>query len=672
MKKVTDNKKIFDVWFYDLECLWSIHTASFKNRDTGEKKQFVIHPLQNDIYEYMDFLNSLLPTEQKTSVMLGFNIVKYDYPVLYYIMNEVEKYRTGFDNASNIISLIYKRSTEVMKDQWSSIPDWKTQIPQVDPFKICHYDNPAKRTSLKYIEGVLRMPIIEQYEDFDKEVKTLEEINDLLFYNDYDNQAAEKFYYQILPDIKLRQDLTVQYSINLMNADDPKLGVEIFAIPIAQELGITVKELRNKKTLRKEIFIKDCISNKIFFKTDILKNLLLKFKEKVVDSKNTKKPFEFKIDFNGVEYVFGIGGLHACIKSGRYKKNNNHKIIDIDVGSFYTALAIKLGLAPEHLGKVFSTLLEEKYNYRLSIKHIKEKQSEAGGWKLALNGTYGKSQSEFSYLYDPKYTFSITVNGQLYLMMLIEKLVKETSCQVIQVNTDGVTLLIHNDNEQLMYDVCKQWENYTELILEYAEYREMCVRDVNNYIGVYNKKDKDLHAQFPKSDWYDNNYTLHKSKGVYQVIPEANNKIAYHKNWDHRIVQKAAYDYFIKGADIKKTVMNCKDILDFCCIYKSNSTYNTIFINSNGVEEKLGKVTRYYISSGGGALKKVRKVKLKKDQKGSNEGRLQAGYSITLFNKVFKNDDFSKYNIDYTFYIKEANKLVSAIESPEQLTLNLF
>jgi hypothetical protein len=38
--------------------------------------------------------------------------------------------------------------------------------------------------------------------------------------------------------------------------------------------------------------------------------------------------------------------------------------------------------------------------------------------KLALNGAYGKSLSEHSVLYDPKFGLTVTINGQLLMYLL--------------------------------------------------------------------------------------------------------------------------------------------------------------------------------------------------------------------------------------------------------------
>lgn len=77
---------------------------------------------------------------------------------------------------------------------------------------------------------------------------------------------------------------------------------------------------------------------------------------------------------------------------------------------------------------------------------------------------------------------SITCNGQLLLSMLIEMLTEPFSLedvQIISANTDGVTLRLKKGLKSKIMDLCKQWENITNLELEYAYYNKVVQRDVN-------------------------------------------------------------------------------------------------------------------------------------------------------------------------------------------------
>ena len=72
-------------------------------------------------------------------------------------------------------------------------------------------------------------------------------------------------------------------------------------------------------------------------------------------------------------------------------------------------------------------------------------------FKLSLNGTYGNLINEYSWLYDPKAAMKITMNGQLMLAMLSERLT-DAGMRVDSVNTDGITAIVKKkDLNKVLY-----------------------------------------------------------------------------------------------------------------------------------------------------------------------------------------------------------------------------
>ncbi len=105
--------------------------------------------------------------------------------------------------------------------------------------------------------------------------------------------------------------------------------------------------------------------------------------------------------------------------------------------------------------------------------------------KLALNGVYGDSNNQFSVFYDPLFTMSITLNGQLLLCLLAEGLMKIPGLRLIQVNTDGLTVRVPRSHKMLVDLARAAWQDRTGLNLEEAVYKRMFIRDCNNYIAEY-------------------------------------------------------------------------------------------------------------------------------------------------------------------------------------------
>lgn len=263
--------------------------------------------------------------------------------------------------------------------------------------------------------------------------------------------------------------------------------------------------------------------------------------------------------------------------------------------------------------------------------------------------TYGKSNEETSFLYDPLYTFKTTIAGQIFISMWSERMIAVCpEIKFIQTNTDGQTVLIPRDKLDAIRAVNEQLTKETTLTIEEVLYDKMIIRDVNNYISIKQGFD-------PNNP--DENYL--KLKGDYEVDKE------YHKDPSMRIVPLAVKNYFVYGIPIKDTITNHNDIFDFCLRLKTNSKSNAVFTrlkNGEIISTKLPRTTRYYVSKSSNA------GVLSKDFGNGKMTGVNVGYSILLFNK-FEDKPIKDYKIDYNFYITEANKLKNAVDDGQ---LSLF
>jgi hypothetical protein len=648
-----------NIWVYDIEVFRNFHSCFLINRDTNEEKFFYIYEdtTKEVIEEYVMFLSSL-------KGMIGFNNVHYDYPVLHYLLNDC---KLIYGNPILLLQKLYERSSEIVNRGENPLPPiapWLVQIPQLDLFKIHHFDNKNKRTSLKNIEFVLRMKNIKDMPIHYTAYVKKEDIESIRIYNKNDVDSTMMLYNASLEDINLRRDINKLTGRNFINANDTKIGADILLFDIASRKDIDYKELKNQRTYRSIIDLDNCILPYIKFDCIEFSYILKQFKETTITT--TKSPFEYSTIYQNVKFDFGVGGIHASTTPGRYISNEDRIIVDIDVSSFYPALAVINKFFPEHLGKEFYEAYKEKYLERLKRKVlIKEKKKKGidsyedkifvAVWKLALNGTYGKSGDINSPFYDPMFTMQITVNGQLLICMLIELLFKRVqNLKLLQANTDGVTVIIDKKDYNFLIEICKEWENLTHLELEFANYREMIISDVNNYLAIYNKPEIELEPQFPKSFFYDNKYCIHKTKGRFQVVLEQNGKIAFNKNWSFRIIPMAIHDYFVHGTKIEDTIYNHKNIYDFCGRYKSIDEWYAKYTDKYG-EQFPGKICRYYVSTRGGKL-------LKCNTSDGREQQVEADRLVTLFDDYIEKP-MKEYFIDYEFYIIKCYKEINKIEN---------
>ena len=205
-------------------------------------------------------------------------------------------------------------------------------------------------------------------------------------------------------------------------------------------------------------------------------------------------------------------------------------------------MAISNRIYPEHLSERFCDSYEDFYKER---GNYAKGTGENLAIKLGLNATYGNSNNQYSPFYDPKYTMSITIGGQLSLCMLVERLIEVCSIRVVQINTDGVTFKIPKSKLDEMKIHVERWEKVTGLAMEDAYYSSMHIRDVNNYLAIYTNGKV-------------------KYKGAYEFLPFINQELgAMHKNHSATVIQMAVAHEVVDGGDAISFIRNHDNPFDF-------------------------------------------------------------------------------------------------------------
>lgn len=614
------------IWVYDIETLASCFTYSAINIDTEEIVQYVIHKDRDDSIEFLEHL------DQDCNGQIGFNNVSFDYPIIHKILTVAPV------NTKDIVKLTYNEAQRIINEQnkpngaFVTIRESDVKIKQLDLFRLWHFNNKARSTSLKALEISMNYPnVMEMPIEHTKEDITLDEIPSILEYNLNDVLATYEFYKLSKDKIAIRKDLDTRYSLGCSNYPDSKIGEQLVLKLYCEKTGLNIYDVKQMRSNRTQINLKDCIFDYISFETPEFNKILDTFNNTTITE--TKGSIDESVIYKGFKYDYGSGGIHGCIKPGIYESDDEYVIIDADVASLYPSIAVVNGLYPEHLGKSFCDIYEGILKQRIEAKKAGN-MSISDAFKLALNSVYGKSNDKFSFLMDPLYTMKVTLNGQLMLSMLAEELVMTIpSLQMLQINTDGLTVKIHIDYINIYHEICKDWEEKTKLSLEFVEYSKMIIRDVNNYTAV--KIDGKC-----------------KYKGAFEIDKEL------HKDNSFRIIPLALSEYFVKNIPIEQTIINHKNIYDFCGRQKFTSeSYgetHTLMYNHCGVPYKevlkQQKNVRYFISNQGSTFIKVYK-------KGSTE-MINKGYQVTVFNKYQESDN---YDINYDFYIKECNKEIDNI-----------
>jgi len=556
--------------------------------------------------------------------MVGFNNLGFDYPVLHTLI------LTGRCEPS----ILYKKAMMIIQSQ-DDDNRWVHQvykddrfIEQIDLYKIHHFDNRAKATSLKVLEFNMRADSIEDLPFPVGKNLTRDEIVVLKKYNMHDVKMTKLFYHQTLKMIKFREELTRNYQRDFMNHNDTKIGKDYFIMKL-QEAGVECYEYGSKgrtprQTRRSSIQLFHAILPSISFQQPEFNRMVEWLRgQTIVETKAVYK--DLSVTIKGFKFVFGLGGIHGSVDSRIVESDNRYVLIDLDVSSYYPNLAIVNNFYPQHLGEMFCKIYKWLYEER---RKYKKKSTESEMLKLALNGVYGDSNSVFSVFYDPLFTMRITLNGQLLLCQLAERVMQFS--ELIQINTDGMTVRILRDDLVKLQIVCQTWEGETGLSLESAAYSKMFIRDVNNYLAVYDNGDI-------------------KRKGAYEY------DLDWNQNHSALVIPMVAEKVLVEGVSIRETVENWSERMDFMMRVKVPRSSRLVIQYPSqwgDTDFPLQNITRYYVAVDGGNL-----VKIMPPLKGNTEDRrfnIESGWGVQVCNDI---KDAGNLPIDYEYYIQEVEKL---------------
>jgi hypothetical protein len=685
-------------WIWDLETYPNAFTFSSINSNGEEPQVFEMSTRKNECVQMFSFLDRLRKNKDR---MVGFNSLNFDYPIIHDLLSVREKASTVSGKA--VATRAYKKAQSLIFDQSTMFKSIKTSeeyVRQIDLFKIHHFDNKAKATSLKMIEFNMKSDTIEDL-PFDVGIElSNDEIDVLLSYNMHDVMKTLDFYKESIALITFREELSLKYNHSFLNHNDTKIGKDYFIMQLESTMPESCYkrgsrgERHVQQTKRKVIHIKDCLFNYYNFTSPAFCAVLDWFaKQSITETKGVFSEIEedalgdvaayanltsmqkkFKgepteqdiadfraehplgwiekrelkakkkgvaqyshwgcwkvadtlnVKVNDFRFDFGTGGIHGSVSDVIIDADDEYMIIDADVASMYPNIAIANRVYPEHLSDKFCDIYQDVYEQR---KSYPKGSAENAMLKLALNGVYGDSNNKFSPFYDPQYTMSITINGQLSLCLLAEKLMDIEGLSIIQVNTDGVTVKMPRSKRDQYDRVCEAWQKQVGLELEYVEYSKMIIRDVNNYIAVYTNGKV-------------------KRKGVYQY-----EGLGWHQDQGGLIIPMAAEAAMLHNIDVATYVRGHRNVYDFLMRTKVPRSSKLVMVMDDGTELKQQNICRFYACTAGGKLVKIMPPLSEEDE--PRRIGIGEGYGMWTCNNI---KDFTWKDVDYQYYIDAAEKLV--------------
>ena len=543
----------FKIQIADIETLASFSLFKFYNPDNQEWKEFRISEFTNDLYSFVKFYK-----DGNTDYFVYFNGIDFDGVVIEFVIRNYEEWynKTGAEICKIIYNFVQEHIDNRKHKIGAKYKEYQFSVPVLDVFTILGLDNQARMSSLKKCEfqldwwNVEEMPI-----EHTKEGITEQEIELVSTYCSNDILATYELLKLVIGDtihpiykgnnqLELRKNIQEEFGIKCLNLSDIRLGDELMSYSYAKQTGKKQSDIPRKGTFRKEIKLKYCIPSYVKFETPELQKLLK-------DSKNTTVPqnqdYKYTLNYKNRVYTGGAGGLHVKNENEIYTSNDNYTIETWDVSSYYPALMVNNKIFPYHLGKELLEVYSKIYYKRLELKPLAKKDKKikgiTEGFKLLMNGTFGKLGMMDSWLYDKSAFMSVTLGGQLTLFMLIEKL-EMNGISIISANSDGIEIKLPNEKRDKLQEIINWWQEATNFTLEGEKYQKIIYSTVNDYIAI-------------------------KEDGSYKKKGDFISDFELWKNKSNRVIALALEAYFTKGIDPKEFISNHDNIYDYCIMARA-------------------------------------------------------------------------------------------------------
>ncbi len=607
---------------YDIEIFPNCFHCCCKDTETGQLYKFEISERVSQLKELVDFFYYT----NENRMFCGYNNHHYDDVIVnyiidyYYVLERLPYWK--------ICQSLFNLSNTIVTAEDGDISRFKK-------WKYAHYFysmdlltmmfSQKLRVGLKTMQATMHYKNVQEYSgDFSVPIP-VSEIDEMISYNINDVESTTELLNRLIDQVELRLFIEKEHGIDCLSMDSVKMAETYLLEEYSKRSGIPKNVIKEMRSPMDYIPLKDVILPFISYKNPKLQSILEEMKEQVVYSKE-RKGYEKKFVLSNVVYSIGVGGIHTIHTPKIFLPKDDEVIGHADVASMYPSLLIEYQWGPRHLGKLFCELFAQLKAERLEAKHTGQKVKNMF-LKIVLNSPTGKMQQEVSWMYDPFNVFKIRINGQLILLLLVDRLL-DLGCEIIQCNTDGVVYRAKKGLKQAISDAIKEVEALTRLEFESDEYEAFYQYAINDYFGVLKGGEIEEKGMF---------ITKNKlGKGLAPVV-----------------IPKAVINYFVKGESIDEFVKNDADIRDFLMSQQVDKKFEVY----HG-KQKIQHINRFYASTNGEYL-------FKKDA--DKETNMLTKSGVTILNELYDTTVEGR-KINYRYYISEAKKIVAGF-TQQQLEL---
>ena len=635
------------VCVYDIEVFENCFHCCVKDTEENQIYKFEISERVNQLTQLVDFFYY----QNVGRMFCGYNNHHYDDVIINYIIDFY--YKMDSMPTMKVCQSLFNLSQKIIEsEEGGDLPfkKWKYAKYFYSMDLLTMQFSRKLRVGLKTMQVTMHYKNVQEYDgDFGLPIPT-SKIDEMIAYNINDVESTTELLNRLQKQIELRLFIEQEHGIDCLSMDSVKMAETFLLEKFSEKSGIPKNVIKEMRSPMDYIPLKDVILPFIKYKNPKLQSILEEMKEQVVYSKE-RKGYEKKFVLSNVVYSIGVGGIHTIHTPKIFLPNSNEFIGHADVASMYPSLLIEYGFGPRQGGEIFRELFAQLKAERLEAKHTGQKVKNEF-LKIVLNSPTGKMQQEVSWMYDPFNVFRIRINGQLILLLLVDRLL-DLGCEIIQCNTDGVVYRAKNGLKQAISDAIKEVESLTRLTFESDEYEAFYQYAINDYFGVLKGGEIEKKGMF---------ITENKlGKGLAPVV-----------------IPKAVINYFVKGEPIEEFIKSDRDIRDFLMSQQVDKKFEVW----HG-EHRVQRINRFYASTNGYSLFKRKynedagkTYKWELSNAGPageytvpeyNEQNMLTKSGVTILNTLYDTTVEGR-KINYRYYISEAKKIVADF-TEQQLSL---
>jgi DNA polymerase elongation subunit (family B) len=620
-----------EIYFYDLEIFKNLFTNTLIRKSDEEVFQYAFH-LEGDRWDRFD---EMLSHYDDSNWMVGYNSMHFDDRLIQWLDDYLGNVGKTYSRETTIGDL-YQFTQDVIDNntkryKWGNDVDFNS----IDLMRVGYLDK-----SLKMVAVNLEWPLIQDLPYGPDHYVQTNEVDEILDYNLNDVEITQRLYNELDRDISLRQHMSKKFGQNLMSQSNSGIANQLLNQMYAEASGQSYWDFKDQRTYRDEVNLGSVISDKISFDRDNLQKLVQKMHDTTLESDDNHKfeSFEYHVRVGDTNYKIARGGIHSENDYELYEADEEYIFIENDFSSYYPYLMVNLGIKPKHLKDAFLEKFQEVVEDRLEYKYSGQK-TESNALKIVINAVYGKLGSNNYWLYDPKAMYAVTINGQLFMLKMIE-MMEDAGFSCVYANTDGAFFKVKRSRREEFDSITRDFEEWTEFVLDQEEFTKLLIRDVNNYILEEEGGDLKRAGALDKEG----------HKGSWGIM----------RSFDKPVVAEAIENYFFKQKPVEETIAEKDTPMDFCMAQKAGKKFDVYreYIEDGEIKrEQVQRTNRYFVSD-------PRGDRIYKDS-GSKQISMAgtSGEHVLLYNKE---NQYDRSRVKDRYYVKECRKIIEPFENQQQ------